>query len=178
MKKTVQKLLSGEDVPDQYVSQAEPVHLNDIIWLPIKYFISTINLQKSLYLSSFFTYGVGDGITAVYMMEKTSVLRETNPLVKYMYASSGKQGVLALKIWFSLMILFLIWIISKKTNVYWTINGFLSALTLGGIMAMRANMMAAFGMEPPSPGSVIMTFVFMVVLFVMIGDLMDKMYVK
>lgn len=178
MKRTVQKSLSGDELPAQSGTQVEPIGLNDIIWLPIKYIISTINLQKSLYLSSFFTYGVGDGITAIYMMEKTSVLRETNPLVKFMYASSGKHGVLSLKIWFSLMILFLIWIVSKKTNIYWTINGFLFALTLGGVMAMRANMMAAFGIEPPSPVSVITTFVFMVVLFVMIGDLMDKMYVK
>lgn len=178
MKRTVQKSLSGDEAPTQFRTQVEPIHLNDIIWLPIKYFISTINLQKSLFLSSFFTYGVGDGVTAVYMMEKTSIMRETNPIVKFMYASSGTQGVLSLKIWFTLMILFLVWIVSRKTNAYWAINGFLSALAMGGIMAMRANMMAAFGMEPPSPGSVIMTFLFMVVLFVMIGDMMDKLHVK
>ncbi|MFZ2411526.1 MAG: hypothetical protein WAW23_08145 [Candidatus Methanoperedens sp.] len=178
MKRTIQKSLSGDELPVQSRTQVEPIHLNDIIWLPIKYIISTINLQKSLFLSSFLTYGVGDGVTAVYMIEKTSVMRETNPIVKFMYASSGKQGVISLKIWFTLMILFLVWITSRKTNIYWTINGFLSALTLGGAMAMRANMMAAFGMEPPSPGSVIITFLFMVILFVMIGDLMDKLHVK
>lgn len=178
MKKTVQKSLSGDELSAQSRIRVEPIGLNDIIWLPIKYFITTINLQRSLFLSSFLTYGIGDGVTAIYMMEKTHVMRETNPIVRYMYASSGNQGVMSLKIWFTLMILFLVWIVSRKTNTYWTINGFLSALTMGGIMAMRANMMAAFGMEPPSPGSIIMTFLLLVILFVMIGDLMDKLHGK
>lgn len=178
MKRTVQKSLSGDELPTQSRTRVEPLSLNDIIWLPIKYFLTTINLQRSLFLSSFLTYGVGDGVTAVYMIDKTGVMRETNPIVRFMYATSGKQGVLSLKLWFTLMILFLIWIVSRKTNAYWAINGFLSALTMGGIMAMRANMMAAFGMEPPSPGSIIMIFLLMVVLFVMIGDLMDKLHVK
>ncbi len=174
MKKIIQKSLTGEEIT--YVSRVEPVSLKDVIYLPIKYLLSTINLQRALFLSSFFTYGVGDGVTAVYMMERTGVMREANPIVRFMYSSSGKQGVLVLKLWYVMVVLFMVWIVSKKTQIYWTINGFLFALTLGGIMAARANIMAAFGMEPPSPGSVITTFLFMVILFVMTGDLMDKLH--
>ena len=169
----VQKTLTG-DVVDRTSSTA-PVSISDVIWFPLKYLISTANLQRLLFLLSFLTYGVGDGVTAAYMMEKAGVTREVNPIIRFIYASSGAQGVITFKIWIGFVILFLVWIISRRTNTYWTINGFLSALCVGGIMAMRANMMAASGMDPPSPGSIIMTFLTLTVLFVMLGDLMDKL---
>ncbi len=175
MTKRVQKTLTGEEVNP--TPTVKPVPLKDIIFLPILYLLSTINLRKILYSLSFLSYGVGDGVTAIYMMEKTGVSREVNPIMRLMYANSGKQGVITLKMWIALVILFLVWIISRKTNLYWTINGFLFALTIGGGMAVRANLMAAYGMSPPSPGSVISTFLVMVILFVMIGDLLDKLYV-
>lgn len=174
MKKTVQKTLNGEEVTR--ISDVKRIPIAEIIFVPIKYILSTINLQKALFLSSFLTYGVGDGVTAIYMMEKIGAIREINPIIRFMYASSGKEGVISLKIWFSLVVLFLVWFVSRKTGIYWTINGFLTALTIGGVMVMRANMMAAYGMEPPSPGSIIITFLVLMVLLVMIGDLMDKLY--
>ncbi len=174
MKKTVQKTLNGEEVTR--ISDVKPIPIAEIIFVPIKYILSTINLQKALFLSSFLTYGVGDGVTAIYMMEKTGAIGEINPIIRFMYASSGKQGVISLKIWFSLVVLFLVWFVLRKTCLYWTINGFLTALTIGGVMVMRANMMTAYGMEPPSPSSIITTFLFLMVLLVMIGDLMDKLY--
>ncbi len=170
---TIQKTLTG-DVVDG-TSETSPVSISDIIWLSIKYLISTTNLQRMLFLLSFLTYGVGDGVTAAYMIEKTGVMREANPLVQFVYASSGAQGVITFKIWFVFIILLLVWIVSRRTNTYWTINGFLAALCVGGIMAMRANLMAAYGMTPPSPESVIMAFLILTVLFVMIGDMMDKL---
>jgi hypothetical protein len=171
-KTTVQKTLSG-DVVDS-ASTNTSVSIFDIIGLSIKYLISTANLQRLLFLLAFLTYGVGDGVTAAYMIEKTGVMREANPLVQFVYASSGAQGVITFKIWFGFIILFLVWIVSRRTNAYWTINGFLAALCVGGIMAIRSNMMAAYGMTPPSPNLVIMSFLILTVLFVMIGDMMDK----
>lgn len=173
-KKTVQQSLTGEEVAS--VSRVETLSLKDIIWLPIRYLLSTIDLQKLLFLSSFLTYGVGDGVTAGYMMEKTGFTREVNPVARFMYTNSGKQGVIGLKIWFAVVILFSIWLISRKTNMYWTINGFLFALTIGGAVAVTANMMAAFGMKHPSPGYIILTFLFLVILLVSIGDLLDKLH--
>lgn len=172
-RKTVQKTLTG-DVVDG-TSMTTPVSISDVIRLSIKYLISTANLQRLLFLISFLTYGVGDGVTAAYMIEKNGVMREANPIVQFVYASSGAQGVITFKIWFGFIILFLVWVVSRRTNTYWTINGFLAALCVGGIMAMRANLMAAYGMTPPSPDSVIMAFLILTVLFVMIGDMMDKL---
>jgi len=152
------------------------VPMTEVIWLVIKYFLSTANLQKILFMLAFLTYGVGDGITAAYMMDKKGVMTESNPIVRFMYISSGTQGVVTMKVWFTFLILYFVWIISRRTNTYWTINGFLSALCIGGIMAIRANIMAANDMSPPSPESVVMTFLFLTLLFVMIGDQMDKIH--
>lgn len=174
MRKTIQKTLTGEAVDP--LSRAVPISITDVIWLPIKYLISTANLQRLLFLFAFLTYGVGDGITAAYMMDKIGVTHEINPIVRSMYVSGGAQGAVAIKIWFTFLILVFVWIISRKTNTYWTINGFLSALCVGGIMAMRANLMAAYGLPPPSAGSIITAFLFLTVLFVMLGDLMDKLH--
>lgn len=166
--RTVQKTLTGEET-------IAPVNITDVLWLLLKYLISTANLQRLLFLLSFLTYGVGDGVTAAYMMDRTGVAREVNPVMRFFYASYGAQGVIGIKIWFTFLILFLVWSVSRKTDAYWTVNGFLSALSVGGMMAMRANLMAAWGMTPPSASSIIMTFLFLVVLFVMIGDVMDKL---
>jgi len=168
--KTVQKTLTGEEL-----QAAPPVQVKDVLWLPVKYFVSTANLQRLLFFLAFLTYGVGDGVTAAYMMDRTGIMKEMNPVMRFLYASYGSQGVIGIKIWFTFLILFLVWIISRRANTYWTVNGFLSALCVGGIMAIRANLMAAYGMTPPPANSIIMTFLFLVVFFVMIGDVMDKL---
>jgi len=169
--RTVQKTLTGE-VIDQVL---KPIPVTEIILLPMVYLVKAVNLRRVLFLISFLTYGVGDGITAVYMMERTGIMREVNPLVRFMYATSGAHGVIVMKIWVVFIILFLVWIISKRTEAYWTVNGFLCALIVGGVVAMGANLMALYGVEPPAPGSIVMTFLFLAVLFVMLGDLMDKL---
>jgi hypothetical protein len=151
-----------------------PVYISDLIRLVIKYIISTANLQHLMFLLSFLTYGIGDGLTAAYMIEKTGVMRESNPILQFFYASSGAPGIIYFKISFGFIILLLVWIISWQKNTYWTINGFLVAHSAGGIMAMRANLMVAYGMTPPSPDSVIMAFLILTCLFMFVGDMMDK----
>ncbi len=70
MSRTVQKTLTGEAAKRQTVATQPPVNLTDMIWLPIKYLVSTANLQRLLFLLAFLTYGVGDGVTAAYMMDR------------------------------------------------------------------------------------------------------------
>ena len=126
-------------------------------------------------MSSFLTYGLGDGITAAHMMEKTGAGIEGNPLARFMYVSYGSKGIVALKLWFTFIILALISTTSKRAGAYWATNGFLFALTIGGLMATRANVLATLGMPFPSPVSVISTFLFMAILFLEVGNLIDKM---
>ncbi len=139
-----------------------------------KYLISTVNLQRLLFLLSFLTYGVGDGVTAAYMIEKTGIMGEANPFVQFVYFSFGVDGVIIFKICFVSIILLPVLIVSRRTNAYWTINGFLAALCIGGIMAIMTNLMAANGMTPPSPELVVMAFLIVTVLFVIMGDMVDK----
>ncbi len=168
---TVQKTLTG-DIDG--TSMTSSVYISDFIRLLIKYFISTANLQHLMFLLSFLTYGVGDGVTAAYMIEKTGVMRESNPILQFFYESSGTPGIIYFKISFGFIILLMVWIISWQKNTYWTISGFLVAHSAGGIMAMRANLMAAYGMTPPSPDSVVKAFLILTGLFMLIGDMMDK----
>jgi hypothetical protein len=79
--RTVQKTLTGATVSRQTVVQ--PVSIVDMIWLPVRYLISTVNLQSLLLLLAFLTYGVGDGITAAYMMElRGPVVEDAPPLAR------------------------------------------------------------------------------------------------
>ncbi len=74
------------------------------------------------------------------------------------------------------MILLFVWLVSRKGDAYWTVNGFLFALFIGGTMAIRANLMAADGIVPPSPESIIITYLSLVLLFVMLGDQIDRFH--
>jgi hypothetical protein len=172
--KTVQKTLTGEVLDKQ--KKPDPIPFADIFLLPIKYFLTVTNLQRLLFVLSFLTFGVGDGISSAYMMQIRGVTEEVNPVIRFMYVTSGGNGVISIKIWFTFLILFLVWRLSWGKNAYWTINGFLFALFIGGVMAIRANLMAANGIQPPSASSVIFIFLLLIELFVLIGDLMDKSF--
>lgn len=148
--------------------------ITDIILLA-NYFLSAVTLQRLLFLLSFITYGVGDSITAVYMMERKGIMYESNPLVRFVYVSSGGQGVVAIKVFYASIILFFAWLISRKENTHWKVNGFLFALIIGSIMVMQANLKTAYDMIPQSATSIMFTFLSMEALFVMVGYLIDKL---
>lgn len=148
----------------------------EVLKLLIKYIISKLNLQKILFLLSFLTFGAADGISAAYMIEKRGVFGEANPLIRFMYASSGSMGVIEIKVWLVLIILYFVWNVSKGKNNYWMINGFLFALFVCGMLATGANLMAARGLEPPDAGTIIAIYLFLVILLTMIGDAMDRLH--
>ncbi len=144
-------------------------------WLLLLYLADKITLQRILYLLALATFGIGDGVTAAYMIERSGPVREINPMVKLAYFYSGGQGIVFVKTWLTILILSFVWSISRRKNTYWMVNGFLFALFIGGIMAMRANMMAGMGMVPPSPISIVLTYLLLAVLFVTIGDEIDQL---
>jgi len=53
-------------------------------------------LKSLLFISSFMTYGLGDGISAAYMMERTGASIEANPLARFMCVSYGSKVIVAL----------------------------------------------------------------------------------
>lgn len=139
------------------------------------YLADKITLQRILYLLALTTFGIGDGVTAAYMIERSGTVREINPVVRLAYFYSGGQGIVFVKTWLTTLILSLVWFISRKKNNYWMVNGFLFALFIGGIMAMRANIMAGLGLVPPSPISIVMTYLLLALLFITIGDEIDQL---
>jgi len=78
---------------------------------------------------------------------------------------------------YAFVILFFVWRVSKEKNTYWAVTGFLLALFIGGIMLIRANLMAANDMVPQSAILIIFTYLSLAFLFMMIGDMMDKLHV-
>lgn len=136
--------------------------------------MSTLNLQRILFLLSFVMYSLGDGITAVYMMEKKGIMSEINPIVRFVYASYGRLGVVSIKMFYAFVILFFVWRISKGKNTYWAVTGFLLALLIGGIMLSLANLMTANDMIPQSAISITFTFLSLALFFIMVGDMKDK----
>lgn len=143
----------------------------------LEYIIFKLNLQRILFLLSFLSFGLGDGISAVYMINKRGLYGESNPLIRFMYASSGSQGVIGIKVWLVIIILAFVRNVSKGKDNYWMINGFLFALFVCGVMATGANLMAARGLQPPDAGTIIASYLFLVMLLTMIGDAMDKLHI-
>jgi hypothetical protein len=157
-------------------SVTEDVSLGEVLKLLIKYIIYKMNMQKILFLLAFLSFGAADGISAAYMIEERGVVGEANPLIRFMYASRGRNGVIEIKLWLVLIILYFVWNISKGKNNYWLINGFLFALFVCGIMATGANLMAARGPEFPAPSTIITTYLFLVILLTILGDAMDRLH--
>ncbi|MCZ7403113.1 MAG: DUF5658 family protein [Candidatus Methanoperedens sp.] len=154
----------------------EDVSLAEVLRLLIKYTISRLNVQGILFLLAFLSFGAGDGISAAYMIDKRGAIVEANPFIRYMYESNGSNGVIEIKLWLVLIILYFVWNISKDRKNYWMINGFLFALFVCGLIATGANLMAAEGLDYPAPSSIIATYLFLVILLSLLGDAMDRLH--
>jgi hypothetical protein len=150
--------------------------LTEVLKLLIQYIICKLNLQKILFLLTFLSFGAADGISAAYMIEKRGVMCESNPLIQFMYASSGSKGVIGIKLWMVMILLSFVWNISKNKENYWMINGFLFSLFVCGLIATGANLMAARGLEYPASSTIIATYLFMVMLLTILGEAIDKLH--
>lgn len=133
-------------------------------------------VQTMLYVTSFLTYGIGDASTAMYMMELKGIGIEANLLIRHIIEGQGFLGFVTFKLWITFTILAIPFIMQfmSKERFDWTINGFLTALTIGGMLAMMANIIAARGGTPPlSAGGIIMVFVMLVIVLSHIGGELD-----
>ncbi len=109
----------------------------------IEHFVH-FKVQAILYISAFVTCGLGDAISAIYMMHYLGIMREANPIARHIVLNQGFYGLLAFKIWITIVILSIILFIQirSKKSLKNTVNGFLIALSLGGILATLSNTMA------------------------------------
>lgn len=132
-------------------------------------------IQGLLCLLVLLTWGFGDALTALYMIEQKGLMQEGNMLVRSIISYHGASAFIMLKISFTLMIIYVPFIVKPK-NAYWMINGYLISFITGGSMAILLNMQAGLGI-PLSilPQHVIMIYISSILVLTNIGELIDKM---
>lgn len=135
-----------------------------------------MNFQHALAVMAFLTFGIGDAITGAHMMNSAGIGIEANPIIKNLFLNYGPEGMVIGKMLFTLAMIvaafFVQWTSSEK--MYWTINGFLMALTAGGLMAVNANLTATAGINPTAPGTIIFIYLSLVLILTQIGSYVDK----
>jgi hypothetical protein len=167
----LQETFMGENIHRGFVPE-----LIEVLGLVTIFAIRRINLQHILYFTAFLTFGIGDGMTGAYMMDRLGVGIESNQLAKYLFMTEGFWGMVAVKMWFTLAVFVVVFIVQMKSpdNMYWTTNGFLLALTAGGVMAVNANLNAISGNVFQAPEQIIFIFLAMALIFTEIGSYVDK----
>ncbi len=126
---------------------------------------------------AFLTFGVGDTLSSIWMIQHQGILRETNPILRFIFLNFGMSNYWFIKIWLTIVILFMIFLIQSKSEepLYWTVNGCLISLIISGILAMVLNIRAERNEALfLSAGEVILLFSVMVYLFTSIGEEIDK----
>jgi len=149
--------------------------LIEVLQLVTLFAIRKMNLQHVLYFTAFLTFGIGDGITGAYMMDRLGVGIESNPFARYMFMEHGFWGMAAAKMWITVILLFVVFVIQLKSydNMYWTVNGFLIALAAGGLMAVNANLTALAGEVTHAPSEIIFAFMALVLILTETGSFVD-----
>ncbi len=143
---------------------------NDIEYSSLWY----IRFQGILCLLVFLTWGLGDALTCIYMVEQQGLMQEGNIIVRSMIAYYGASTFVMFKIWFTLLIISTPFIF-KQENSYWMINGYLVSFIIGGALAMILNMQGA--MNQPLlilPQHVILIYISSILIMTNIGELIDN----
>ena len=150
--------------------------LIELLKLIVIFSIRKLNFQHCLYFTAFLTFGLGDGITSAYMMEKVGASAELNPLMSYVFMQQGIGGMVAAKVWLTLSLLFAVYIVSLKSNghAFWTVNGFLIALCAGGVLAINANLNMLNGLIYEAPQEIIAIFIVLTLLLTEAGSYIDR----
>jgi hypothetical protein len=135
-------------------------------------------LQGILILLVFLTYGLGDAITSIYMIEKRGIMYEANPFARYMLMNYGTQFFFAIKLWFTAFVIlfvpFLIQVNSKRP-IFWMLNGYLISFIIGGIIGIFLNVQVMNNeILSFQPEQALIIFFAMVLIFTTIGEEIDK----
>jgi hypothetical protein len=135
-------------------------------------------LQGTLFLLAFLTWGLGDAITSLWMIENRGIMGEANLIAQYIISNYGASSFIVMKIWFTTIVLFLIPFLMQKRSdepVYWMINGYFLSFFIAGALAMTLNIQAAQNEALLlSPGQVMFLFLSSIFIFTTIGEEIDK----
>ncbi|MBW6519135.1 MAG: hypothetical protein K0A89_11625 [ANME-2 cluster archaeon] len=134
------------------------------------------SIQPFLYILAFSTFGLGDALTGAFLMNVKGVSAESNAFFSQMYSTHGPGMFIVFKLWATLVILLLVFLsyIHSNKKDYWSTNGFLAALAIGGIMAVQANIQAIYGYPFLSSSKIILIFLTLVFVLIMTGDFIDS----
>ncbi len=147
----------------------------EIISLLFRYIEHRIKAQHVLLILAFLTFGIGDAVTAAMMMNSRGAIGEANLIAAYIYTNHGLAGLLAAKVWFTIILLAGALMVYWRSDgrSYWMVNGFLMAITIGGTMATVANLQAAANLPFMSPNEILLIYSALVLILVEAGDLVD-----
>jgi hypothetical protein len=152
------------------------IDLLELLKLIVIFTIKKLNIQHCLFFIAFLIFGVGDGITAAYMMEKLGTSVEMNPLMSYVFTEHGILGVVVIKISLTLLWLFSAYVVSLKSkgDAFWTVNGFLIATCVGGVLSINANLNTINGLVHEAPEEIIVIYMVLIILLTEAGSHLDK----
>lgn len=139
-----------------------------------RYVSLKLNLQHILFVLVFMTFGLGDAISGSFMMDLKGIGSEFNIMAKYAYINFGIMGLLATKFLFTILPIYIISIIEKKS--YWMINGILIALSVSGLMATYANLQKIAGSSHMSPTDIISIYFILLFALILAGTFLDQFY--
>ncbi len=131
-------------------------------------------LQGALFLLAFLTFGIGDTLSSIMMIEQQGVMGEANPLIRYIIFNYGTSEYIVIKISFTIVILFVPFLILDE-SAYWMISGYLVSFIVAGILGTVLNIQAAKNEQLFfSPEQVIFLFLISVLVLTGIGEEIDK----
>ncbi len=131
-------------------------------------------LQGALYLLAFLTWGIGDSVTSLWMIEERGIMSEGNFFARYMIINYGISNVITIKILTTTGLLLISFFIFEE-SAYWIINGYFISYITGGTLAIILNIQAARNeVLFISPNIVILLFISLVVILTIIGEEIDK----
>ncbi len=127
---------------------------------------------------AFLTWGIGDAVTCIWMIEKRGIMGEANLIAQYVISNYGISSFIVMKIWVTVIVLFFIpFLIQKRSEepVFWMINGYFFSFFIAGALAMILNIQAT--QNKPllfSPEQVIFLFLSSIFILTSIGEEIDK----
>ncbi len=142
--------------------------------------LKNITIQSLLYFFAFLSFGVGDGVTGAYIMNARDPYIESNPIIRYLFMTRGYEGMLLIKVLFTLVVLLTILRIQRQYggNVYWTVNMTLIALISLGLIGVYFNIGALNGIKPLAQDKILFIYAILALIFIETGDFIDRRFAR
>ncbi len=131
-------------------------------------------LQFFLFLLAFFTFGIGDTLSSINLIEQKGIIAEGNFIVRLIILNYGISNFITIKISITIILLILPFLLIDKT-AYWMISGYLVSFFIAGTIGTILNLQAAKnGVPSLSPEQAIVIFMIIVLILTNIGDEIDR----